>query len=292
MPVMSSWHPSMGAASPAPGRAPAAAKSRGIKGWVGTSLGVILMLAAAFWVTRTAVFQARELSVSGNHRLSAGQVLRLAGLGKQTNVLWFSSARAEANLLSSPWIRSARIERALPMKIVVRVVERTPVAILSGRSRMLVAADGTVLRRAPTSSRLTVIPVGDVALRIGTRPVVARAELAVLGSLPRTIRPRVLEAKEEGGQLVLELRGDVRAIYGDASEAAAKGQALEAVLEWSSRKGIRLSAVDVRAPITPAARPVGASTPVATSGPITLHGPGGGAASSKPASKATPSPSH
>jgi cell division protein FtsQ len=287
---MSGWHPSMGVAKPVPRRAPMRSKSPGIRSWISTALGVAVMLAAAFWVTRSAVFQARELSVSGNNRLSARQVLRLAGLGKETNVLWFSSGRAEAKLLSSPWIQSARIERALPMKIVVRVVERTPAAILSGGSRMLVASDGTVLSRAPASWRLTVIPVGDVALRIGTRPVIARAELAVLRSLPRTIRSRVLEAKEERGQLVLELRGDVRAIYGDASEAAAKSQALAAVLEWASRKGIGLSAVDVRAPVTPAAIPVGESIPVTPSGPITLQGPSGGAAPSTPGPKATPTP--
>jgi len=284
---MSSWHPSMGVSRPAPRRAPA--RSTGIRTWSGTALGVAIMVAAALWMTRSAVFQARELSVSGNHRLSARQVLRLAGLGRGTNVLWFSSGRAESRLLSSPWIRSVRIERSLPMKIVVRVTERMPAAILSGTTRMLVAADGTVLGRAPRSTRLAVIPVGDVAPRLGTRPDVARAELAALGALPRTVRSRVLEAKESAGQLVLELRGGVRAIYGDASEPVAKGQALEAVLEWAARKGFSLSTVDVRAPVTPAARRVGASASVTPPGPITLQGPGGASTPSAAGPVATPS---
>ena len=290
MPVTSGWHPSMGPRKTA--AKPRRKRPAGLRTWLGTAVGVGLMVAASFWVTRSAVFEARDLVVRGNHRLSARQVLRLAGLRPGTNVLWFSSGRAEGRLLSSPWVRAARIERSLPTKILIRVTERTPTAVISGKTRMLVAADGTILGEAPASTRLPDIPAGDVALPVGTRPPAARAALAALGSLPASLRGRVLDAKESAGQLVLDLRGGVRAIYGDASEAMAKGQALAAVLDWAERKGIELSTVDVRAPVTPAARPVGAPASVTPAGPITLVGSRPGPAASPSRAHPTPSPSH
>ena len=156
---------------------------------------------------------------------------------------------------------------------------------------MLVAADGTILGPALGSTRLPVIPAGNLAFRVGTRPSQARAALSALGALPSPVRSRVAEAKESAGQLVLDLRGGVRAIYGDASEAVAKGQALAAVLDWAERKGIRLSIVDVRAPVTPAARPVGVPASDAPAGPITLKGSAPKPAASPGGAHAVASPS-
>jgi hypothetical protein len=58
--------------------------------------------------------------------------------------------------------------------------------------------------------------------------------------------------------LTVILRDGVRVLYGDASEAGAKGRALSSLLSWAKKQGIRAEYIDVRAPGAPALLPLGA----------------------------------
>ena len=72
--------------------------------------------------------------------------------------------------------------------------------------------------------------------------------------------------------LVVSLTGGIEALYGDAADAAAKGQALAAILDWAERGAVHLATVDVRIPATPVARPV-APTPYPSASSTATAGP-------------------
>jgi cell division protein FtsQ len=243
------------------------------------------------WVTHSAVFRVRDLTVTGNRHLSKAAALRLAGIDDHTNVLWLSTGRVEGRLDQNPWVRAAHVSRALPSTISITLIERVPAATLrTGTQLYLVSADGLVLDRTARAGRLPVIEVSTGSVSVGSRVSQALGALRAIQGLPESLRGRVRDATAEpGGGLVLELEGGVRAIYGDGSGAAAKGQALAAVLAWAARHGVELSYVDVRAPVTPAAGPVVAASPspaatLAGATPTPAHG------GANPSASASPSP--
>jgi cell division protein FtsQ len=233
----------------------------------GRSLAAILaalFLATAAWVSNSPVFDLRSLRVRGNSHLSAVEVRRLSGLDAGTNVFWLSSSSVERRLEADPWIGSVDVSRRLPGTVILTVRERVPVAVVTGTSRppLLVAADGTLLGAAPDDARLPSISVALAHLSVGTRLRPSTPPLVVVLAVPQTLRSRVesVLVNPDGG-VTMALRGGVRVLYGDVSDALAKGRALLAVLSWAAREGITPEYVDVTAPSAPALKPEGASGP-------------------------------
>jgi len=272
--VTSRWHPSFGTAeATTPGGATRRVPtSRG--SWALSAVGLIVVGLLAWWVTHSAIFDARRISVDGNRRLSAARVLRIGGVSEGTNVMWFSPGRIERRLTADPWILSAHVSRTLPSTISISVTERVPVAVVQGGRSYFVAGDGTILGPARGRPGLPTIGISGPTILAGARPAAALGPLRAIAALPAGLRDQVRKTYLAQGLLTLELRSGVRAIYGDAREAEAKGEALAAVLRWAGRSGISLAYVDVRAPVSPAAGPVGSppvSSSAGASGPIALH---------------------
>jgi cell division protein FtsQ len=232
--------------------------------WFVTLLVGLAAIGAAGWgATRTPLFEMRALHVSGNKHLTDAEVARLAGLSRSTNVLWLRGAAIAHRIERDPWILRARVTRSLPGTVTVSIQERRPVAVMeSGRSLLLVSADGVVLGQARASARLPVIHVSGVPFAVGARLPTMPAELVVARSLPATVRGKVRRITTlKHGALTLLLRSGVRVLYGDASEAGSKGRALAGLLAWARKEGIRADRIDLRAPAAPALIPVGAVVP-------------------------------
>jgi cell division protein FtsQ len=264
MSVTDTWHPSMGTCRPSDPhltRTPDPRPSRA--SWVLAVVALVALAVVALWVTHSAVFRVHALSVTGDHHLSKGEVLRLAGVDDHTNVLWLSTDRVEDRLTRSPWIREAHVSRSLPTSVSIVIEERRAVAeVRSGDRRYFVSGDGMVLGPARSATSLPVIDVRGASVVVGSKLRAATGALGAITNVPPSVRGAVRGAKGERGRgLVLELRGGVVAIYGDGSSPAAKGQALAAVLAWAARHGVALSYVDVRAPVTPAAGPLVQASP-------------------------------
>jgi cell division septal protein FtsQ len=282
--VTSRWHPSFGtpdATSPSV-EARRASASRG--SWALSAVGLIVVGLLAWWVTHSAVFDARRIAVTGNRQLSVARVLRIGGVSERTNVMWFSQGSVERRLTANPWILAARVSRTLPATISISVTERVPMAVLEAGRSYLIAGDGTVLGPARGRPGLPTIGIAGPTILVGSRPAAALGPLKAIAALPAGLRSQVRKTYLSHGLLTVELRSGVRAVYGDAGDAQAKGEALEAVLRWATRSGISLAYVDVRSPVSPAAGPAGSPAvlhPAGTNGPIALHPAG----SPKPATR-------
>jgi cell division protein FtsQ len=198
------------------------------------------------------VFDLRDLKVDGNTHLTVTQVARLSGLTDQSNVLWTRAGSVEQRLESDPWVLHVTVTRHLPSGITIDIVERVPTAVTAGDPPMLVAGDGTVLGRATPTTELPLIVPPPGGVTVGERLPVS-TELAILAALPDSLRPLVTTVTREGdGSLALLMRDGVTVYYGDASEVAAKAEALHAVLGWANRAHVHPAYVDVRAPGAPA----------------------------------------
>jgi len=205
----------------------------------------------------SALFDLRDLTVSGNHRLSAAEVARAAGLTSGTNLLWTSTGGIEAKLEANPWVREAHVSRTLPSALEVRILERTPVAVVSPGS-LLVAGDGTVLGTAATGGAAG---LPHVALS-GAPPTVGQVlrslpQLVAAGAMPGDVLHLVKEiVAGPNGTLQVVTRAGVPVVFGDETDAAAKWEALRGILQWARKNDVQALYIDVRSPIAPALRPV------------------------------------
>lgn len=228
--------------------------------WIAATLLVLTLLGAGGWfVIHTPLFHVRTITVIGNRHLSDAEVTRLAGLSGTTNVLWLRTGAVARRLERDPWIRRARVSRSLPGTVAVTIEERHPVAVVeTGRMLLLVSGDGRVLGRARPMARLPRITLLGVPVSPGSRIPGSPGELVVARSLPPGVRGEVARITQPArGPLTVILRDGIQVLFGDASEADAKGRALFGVLSWARNQGIRVGSIDVRAPAAPALLPVG-----------------------------------
>lgn len=90
--------------------------------------------------------QVDRINVSGNVRLSRGEVQQLAHGLYGANILTVDLARYRRGILDSPWVAEAALRRVLPSTVEISVVERQPFGISRLRHQLyLVDREGTVI---------------------------------------------------------------------------------------------------------------------------------------------------
>ena len=141
-------------------------------GWRGTAL-----------VLGAPALQVSGIFVSGNYRLSNGEVLALVDGLRGHNILTISLAEWRKRLLASPWVEEARLRRVLPSRVDIAIRERLPMGIgrLSG-SLYLIDRHGIVIDEFGPSYADMDLPIIDglaAAPNEGESAIdQARAELA------------------------------------------------------------------------------------------------------------------
>lgn len=82
------------------------------------------------FLTQCDYFDIREIVVTGNERLSVGEILEQAELEHPGNVLAVNLKLTRTRLMANPWVDEVEIGRELPGRLVLRVREQAPLAIL------------------------------------------------------------------------------------------------------------------------------------------------------------------
>jgi cell division septal protein FtsQ len=104
-------------------------------GWRGTAL-----------VLGAPALQVALISVTGNDRLSIGEILSIVDGLRGQNIVTVDLGAWRARLLASPWVADASIRRQLPSRIEIEIRERRPMGIgRLGRTLYLVDPEGIVI---------------------------------------------------------------------------------------------------------------------------------------------------
>jgi cell division protein FtsQ len=147
----------------------------------------------------------QEIYIEGRGETPSRHVLEVLNVTRGTPILGFSPATAKAELEQLPWIKEAAVERRLPDTILVRIVERKPMALWQRGGRLAVIdQDGTEIEGADPA-RFAKLPlvVGDDA------PQHAAALLALMALEP-DLEKRVTAAIRVGNR-----RWNLRMAAGD-----------------------------------------------------------------------------
>jgi cell division protein FtsQ len=233
-------------------------RRRSVPGWqrVGAAILFLAVLGATGLVAgRSSVFAVDRIRVVGEEHLRAAEIVRRSGIEPGANVLFLDTGAIERRIEADPWVRDATVTRRLPSAVTIRVVERTPVAVVRRNGRpILVAADGTELGPVSRDPRLPVLAAEPDVPGGGPPVPQVGAPARVLAALPAALRGRVREVTVlAGGALRFRLTSGTRVLFGGPEQAVRKGRVLRAILRWAAGAGVDLAIIDVRAPSAPSA---------------------------------------
>jgi cell division protein FtsQ len=201
-----------------------------------------------------------QIEIDGNQFVSRDAVTEkfTADLGK--SILRVPLDARRQALEAIPWVAQATVERALPNRIRIELVERTPVAFLrSGNQLALVDASGTILDR-PLQGNFAFPVVSGISDSVAPDDRAERMhlyvefmkdiELARPGSAQQVSEVDISSAGDLRASLTGLLPGDqaatpVLAHFGNDDFVNKYRLLLENIATWSASAG-RLQSVDLR----------------------------------------------
>ena len=175
----------------------------------------------------------RSVVVTGTRLVPRAEVLAAAGIRPGTPLIRLNTTQIAARVDTIMQVRSARVSRSWPDRVVIVIQERAPVLALTAPDGgyALVDADGVVVRwaaRRPAGLPLYPDVVPSASLR-GDADLAAAA--AVLGELPGWLRHSVVSVRAPAPDAVtLQLADGITVLWGGTDRAGAKAAELRAVM--------------------------------------------------------------
>ena len=159
----------------------------------------------------------REVTVTGRNRVPRAAILEAVAVVPDAPLVAIDPAAARRRLEALGWVREATVERRFPDTVMVRLQERTPLALWQRNGKLVVVDREGVVIGGARPERFASLPVivGDDA------PAHAANLLAVIAAQP-ALRARVKAAVRVGGRrwnLRLDNGIDVQLPEHDVAEA-------------------------------------------------------------------------
>lgn len=182
-------------------------------GWIAAALFSVAFTGVAFasaysWLTRSPLFTVRTVDMNRCANVSLEEVWAVVR-GGGPGTLWSVPAKEVAGRLSRhPWVRSVSVRKAFPDRLVVRVEERKPVAMVNLDALHYLDEEGRPFRR------LTAYDPKNLAIVTGfSRQELLRKDPVTVGDLRKTLE--LLRGVEAGAlrQNVSEIHFDVQEGY-------------------------------------------------------------------------------
>jgi cell division protein FtsQ len=206
------------------------------------ALGVLAVLAlAGAVIAATPLLGVADVRVAGARLVTADEVRAAARVAPGTPLVRVDVGAVGRRVGRLPPVDRVSVSRAWPRTLVVRVVERTPVAAVPvGDRYAVVDRSGTVFDWSPRP------PVALAVLKLrtpGRDDPTTRAALTVLAALPPGLRePMTALVADAPARIRLELRDGRQVVWGDATQNDDKTRVALTLLAGGQR------VVDVSAP--------------------------------------------
>jgi cell division protein FtsQ len=217
-------------------------------------LAAAVLGAAWLWFRDSSLVAVRHVEITGITGPDSVRIrAALIAAAHTMTTLDVQRSRLRTAVAPYPAVKSLRVTTDFPNGLRVEVIEELPSAILAaGGRRIVVSADGTVLRGAATTRALPVLPVR--ALPVGPK-ITNREnqhELSVLAAAPSKLAARATRVFDTAAHgIVVTLRAGPSLYFGAASSLNAKWIAATAVLGNPGSMGA--SYIDLSDPSRPAA---------------------------------------
>ncbi|MDL5350006.1 FtsQ-type POTRA domain-containing protein [Microbacterium sp. zg-YB36] len=213
--------------------------------WLGSIGAVALLVLGTLGAAYSPLFAVQSITVEGTSRLDATAVAEALSDQLGTPMPLVDSSEVKAALVGFPLVESYSLEARPPHELIVRIVERTPIGVLSSPAGFtLVDAAGVGLSTTSTP------PAGEPLIEVtgGVQSDAFEAVGHVVRSLPAGIRAQLTEvAATTPNDVTLTLGGTgTKIVWGGADDSAMKALALESIMR--TRPPETVSAYDVSSP--------------------------------------------
>ena len=204
--------------------------------------GVVLVVGLLVWmVYGTSLLGVREVRVEGTDVLTPLQVQQAAAVPDRAPLARVDLGAVRDRVQALAPVDRAVVSRGWPVTLVIKVIERAPVAAVPvDRRFQLIDRDGVayrVVERRPAG-----LPLARLATP-GPGDVNTRAALTVLAALTPDLRAQLVAITVEApARIRLALRGGRTVIWGDDTSSGTKAQVATALLRRSG------DTIDVSAP--------------------------------------------
>jgi cell division protein FtsQ len=213
------------------------------------------------WLRNSSLVSVGHVHITGVHGAESIQIRRaLDGAATRMTTMNFNAGALRSAVAQFAVVASVHVTTSFPHAVSISVVERPPVAALSGAAgRTAVAGDGTVLGPALLTNSLPILD-GSVEPTIGqrVREPQTLAAVTVLGAAPAPLAPFIKRVFNGREGLTVAMRNGLLVYFGNSTRPHAKWLSLARVLTSPSAAGAWY--VDVRLPERPAAGMSSAST--------------------------------
>lgn len=213
--------------------------------WVGASIAVAALVLGSVGAAYSPLFAVRQVQIVGAEQLDVAAVQQALGGQIGTPLPLIDNSEIKAALIAFPLIESYSLEARPPHDLVLRIVERTPVGVVSSAAGFsVVDAAGVALATTPTA------PEGQpvITAQGGPKTDAFAAIGLVLRSLPPSIGAQVTAASATSpDDVTLTLGGtNTQIVWGSAEESAKKAFVLEKAMV--QRPPADVSGYDVSSP--------------------------------------------
>jgi len=150
-------------------------------------------------MTQCDYFNAKRIVVTGNHILYEQQIFEQSELDKNANILSINLSILQEKIRSNPWIKDAEVMRDLPDKLIIRIKEQKPIAVLDMGRNFFINDSGQIFKEKTASDPndlpvVTGLGLSDIHFSGETSSIAFSAVMDVLqlGQKPKTILPNRL----------------------------------------------------------------------------------------------------
>lgn len=212
---------------------------------------LLIVLLALYILLRSPLFEVQDVAVTGNQYLKAEKIVSVSGISIGENIFKINLHNAAEKLKIIPMLKSAEMDRELPSRVVIRVVERRPLALLpAGEGFVQVDGDGVYLQRgSPSDLNLPVITGVKASIPPPGKPIEAEglsSALLVIEKMPPVLIPQLSEVNiGPQGDVVLYTMDGVQCRLGGTEDLAEKGLVLSQVLDELKTKGKKIEYIDL-----------------------------------------------
>ena len=132
--------------------------------WVCIAIsGLLITICTVVYVSNSAVFHVKHITIKGNVHVKADEVLTLLDIEQGDNILSWNMNKARKRLQNHPWIKDVSISRSfVPASVDVEIVEHKPKATLLLKDRpYLISEEGHVFISSPDAYNGLVVNAKD-----------------------------------------------------------------------------------------------------------------------------------
>lgn len=219
----------------------------------GLTYGLVVffcLFAGAFFFLRSSYFDVREFIVLGASRVPEEEIMARAGQ-TTANIFAFDLDKASLLIETSPWIETASASRQIPNTIVLKVVERVPVAftpvgdamwLIDRHGRVLAEDDGTWPDLIALTGPVQAVTPGQFLSDAGYT-----WGLRVLSCLGPLSREKLTEISVQDYEAALILDDGCEVLMGkERSDPGARAAVLESILDELKAEGRIAERIDLR----------------------------------------------